>query len=152
MRAMRIAYLARALIAGSLSLAFSGCAQSISDAKNDTSDEKVTTTSSGLKYVDLKEGTGAVAQTGKYVEVNYTGWLKTGKKFDSSYDRKKPYSFKLGAGMVIKGWDEGVVGMKVGGQRKLLIPPELAYGSEGRGMVIPPNAPLVFEVELLKVD
>jgi FKBP-type peptidyl-prolyl cis-trans isomerase len=112
---------------------------------------KVTTTKSGLKYIDEKEGTGAEAKSGNTVDVHYTGWLKDGTKFDSSVDRGKPFSFKLGAGMVIKGWDEGVAGMKVGGKRKLIIPPELGYGARGAGGVIPPNAELTFEVELLGV-
>jgi FKBP-type peptidyl-prolyl cis-trans isomerase FkpA len=113
--------------------------------------KKVVTTKSGLKYEDLTEGTGAEAKKGDTVEVHYTGWLTNGKKFDSSKDRNEPFSFKLGAGMVIKGWDEGVAGMKVGGKRKLMIPPELGYGARGAGNVIPPNAELVFEVELLKI-
>jgi FKBP-type peptidyl-prolyl cis-trans isomerase len=112
---------------------------------------KVVTTDSGLKYEDLKEGTGEAAKKGDTVEVHYTGWLTDGKKFDSSHDRKQPFSFKLGAGRVIKGWDEGVAGMKVGGKRKLTIPPELGYGKRGAGGVIPPDATLIFEVELLKI-
>ena len=113
--------------------------------------KKVVTTKSGLKYEDLKEGTGAEAKKGDTVEVHYTGTLTNGKKFDSSHDRNEPFSFKLGAGMVIKGWDEGVAGMKVGGKRKLMIPPSLGYGARGAGGVIPPNADLIFEVELLKI-
>ena len=114
---------------------------------------KVVTTDSGLKYQDLKEGTGDPAKKGDTVEVHYTGWLKNGTKFDSSLDRKEPFSFKLGAGMVIKGWDEGVAGMKVGGKRKLIIPPNLGYGARGTpDGTIPPNAELTFEVELLKIQ
>src|SRR6516225_7469884 len=118
---------------------------------NKPGDQKVVTTKSGLKYEDLKVGTGDEAKAGDTVEVHYTGWLKDGKKFDSSLDRGKPFSCKLGAGMVIKGWDQGVAGMTVGGKRKLTIPPELGYGARGAGNVIPPNAELVFEVELLKI-
>jgi FKBP-type peptidyl-prolyl cis-trans isomerase len=113
---------------------------------------KVQTTKSGLKYEDLKEGKGAEAKKGDTVTVHYTGWLKDGKKFDSSLDRDRPFTFKLGAGRVIKGWDEGVAGMKAGGKRKLIIPPNLAYGDRGAGKVIPPNAELTFEVELLKIE
>jgi len=108
-------------------------------------------TADGLEYWDLKQGTGAVATAGQNVSVHYTGWLTTGKKFDSSVDRKEPFDFQLGAGMVIKGWDEGVAGMKVGGKRQLHIPPELGYGAAGAGGVIPPNATLIFDVELLGV-
>lgn len=106
---------------------------------------------SGLKHVDLAAGSGDEAGAGKTVEVHYTGWLENGRKFDSSVDRGTPFSFKLGAGQVIRGWDEGVAGMKVGGKRRLTIPPELGYGARGAGGVIPPNAVLIFEVELLKV-
>jgi FKBP-type peptidyl-prolyl cis-trans isomerase FkpA len=120
--------------------------------KDEKKEEKVVTKPSGLQYVDQKEGTGEEAQSGNRVSVHYTGWLKDGKKFDSSKDRNQPFVFQLGAGMVIKGWDEGVAGMKVGGKRKLIIPPELAYGKRGAGGVIPPDATLTFEVELLKVE
>lgn len=122
------------------------------DKKEGKVDEaKVIKTESGLQYVDLKEGTGERARSGDTVEVHYTGWLKDGKKFDSSVDRGRPFSFRLGAGQVIKGWDEGVAGMRVGGKRKLIIPPELGYGKRGAGGVIPPDAELIFEVELLKI-
>lgn len=109
-------------------------------------------TASGLKYVDQSVGSGKVAESGHMVSVHYTGWLTDGKKFDSSRDRDKPFQFPLGMGRVIKGWDEGVAGMKVGGKRKLIIPPELGYGAAGAGGAIPPNATLVFEVELLDVQ
>ncbi|MBV8199983.1 MAG: FKBP-type peptidyl-prolyl cis-trans isomerase [Acidobacteria bacterium] len=108
-------------------------------------------TPSGLKYTDLKVGAGAEAKAGDAVQVHYTGWLVDGTKFDSSRDSNRPFRFKLGAGQVIKGWDEGVAGMKVGGKRKLTIPPELGYGRQGAGSVIPPGATLIFEVELLGV-
>jgi FKBP-type peptidyl-prolyl cis-trans isomerase len=114
-------------------------------------EQAVITTSSGLQYEDLNVGTGPEAHSGQTVQVHYTGWLTDGKKFDSSLDRGSPFSFPLGAGRVIKGWDEGVAGMKVGGKRKLLIPASLGYGARGAGGVIPPNADLVFEVELLAV-
>lgn len=105
-----------------------------------------------LQIEDLKVGDGAEAKHGKEVTVHYTGWLTNGKKFDSSVDRKKPFKFKLGAKQVIKGWDQGVQGMKIGGKRKLTIPPDMGYGAAGAGGgLIPPNATLVFEVELLKV-
>ena len=106
-------------------------------------------TASGLKITELQVGEGAEASSGQTVAVHYRGTLENGKQFDASYDRGTPFTFPLGAGRVIKGWDEGVVGMKVGGKRKLVIPPDLAYGSRGAGGVIPPNATLVFEVELL---
>lgn len=113
------------------------------------------TTASGLQYEDLVTGEGAAAAPGARVNVHYTGWLyddgETGRKFDSSKDRGEPFSFPLGAGYVIKGWDEGVAGMCVGGTRRLIIPPELGYGARGAGGVIPPNATLLFEVELLGV-
>jgi FKBP-type peptidyl-prolyl cis-trans isomerase FkpA len=110
------------------------------------------TTKSGLQYEDSVVGTGAEAVAGKSVEVHYTGTLVDGSKFDSSHDRRRPFSFKLGAGQVIKGWDEGVAGMKVGGKRKLVIPYQLAYGERGSPPVIPAKAQLTFEVELLKVN
>ncbi len=113
------------------------------------------TNPSGLQYEDTVPGTGAEAAAGQHVTVHYTGWLYEngvqGRKFDSSKDRRSPFDFDLGAGMVIRGWDEGVQGMKVGGTRVLIIPPELGYGARGAGGVIPPNATLKFEVELLGV-
>ncbi|MFY9458987.1 FKBP-type peptidyl-prolyl cis-trans isomerase FkpA [Aquabacterium commune] len=115
----------------------------------------VTTTSSGLQFEDTVEGSGDVANAGAHVTVHYTGWLYEngvkGAKFDSSKDRRDPFQFPLGAGHVIRGWDEGVQGMKVGGTRILVIPAELGYGARGAGGVIPPNATLMFEVELLGV-
>ncbi|HEY6346397.1 MAG TPA: FKBP-type peptidyl-prolyl cis-trans isomerase [Bryobacteraceae bacterium] len=112
---------------------------------------KAKSTLSGVEYWDIVVGTGATAVAGKPVKVLYTGWLTDGKKFDSSVDRRQPFGFTLGAGEVIKGWDEGVQGMKVGGKRQLRIPPALGYGSRGAGGVIPPNATLIFDVELLDV-
>ena len=106
---------------------------------------------SELIIEDLTVGNGATASAGQYVSVHYTGWLTSGQKFDSSLDRNDPFEFRLGAGQVIAGWDQGVAGMQVGGKRKLTIPPELGYGSRGAGGVIPPNATLVFEVELLAI-
>jgi peptidylprolyl isomerase len=119
--------------------------------KSDPADKKVITTASGLKYIEEKVGQGKEAKAGDNVAVHYTGTLKDGKKFDSSRDRGQPIEFKLGTGRVIKGWDEGIAGMKVGGKRKLTIPAALGYGSRGAGRDIPPNAELVFEVELLKI-
>jgi FKBP-type peptidyl-prolyl cis-trans isomerase FkpA len=109
------------------------------------------TTASGLQYEDTVAGDGAEAKAGDTVSVHYTGWLDDGTKFDSSKDRQQAFEFSLGAGMVIKGWDEGVAGMKVGGTRKLTIPPELGYGERGAGNVIPPYSTLIFEVELLAI-
>jgi len=120
-------------------------------ASNTMSDAKEVTTPSGLKYTELHEGTGATPKTGQTVVVHYTGTLEDGTKFDSSRDRNQPFSFKLGTGQVIKGWDEGLSTMKVGGRRKLIIPPELGYGARGAGGVIPPNATLIFDVELLRI-
>jgi peptidylprolyl isomerase len=114
--------------------------------------EKVMSTPSGLKYVDVVVGKGASPTTGKKVTVHYTGTLADGTKFDSSVDRGQPFEFIIGVGQVIKGWDEGVATMKVGGKRKLIIPPALGYGERGAGNVIPPNAELHFDVELLKVE
>ena len=111
-----------------------------------------TKTPSGLEYWDIKVGTGPTAAAGQKVRVHYTGWLTSGKKFDSSVDAGKPFGFTLGAGEVIKGWDEGVAGMRVGGKRQLRIPPQLAYGERGYPGAIPPNSTLIFDVELLGVQ
>jgi FKBP-type peptidyl-prolyl cis-trans isomerase len=113
--------------------------------------EENSTMPEGLKCVDLAVGSGAEAKPGMMVSVHYTGWLTNGTKFDSSVDRGQPFEFTLGAGQVIRGWDQGVAGMKIGGKRKLTIPPDLGYGARGAGNVIPPNATLVFDVELLGV-
>jgi peptidylprolyl isomerase len=113
--------------------------------------EKIHTTPSGLQYIDLVEGTGPTPTRGQRVSVHYTGWLKDGKKFDSSVDRGKPIQFTLGTGQVIKGWDEGLATMKVGGKRRLTIPPEIGYGDRDVGP-IPANSVLIFEVELLAVQ
>ena len=118
---------------------------------SETMTGSVFVTPSGLKYEDVKPGTGALTKKGDTLVVHYTGWLVDGKKFDSSVDRGLPFEFKLGAGSVIKGWEEGFAGMRVGGKRKLTIPPELGYGARGAGDAIPPNAVMIFEVELLRV-
>jgi peptidylprolyl isomerase len=117
-----------------------------------TKGNKMITTDSGLTYVDVVVGNGAAPVAGKQVKVHYTGTLENGTKFDSSVDRKQPFSFIIGVGQVIKGWDEGVMSMKVGGKRKLVIPANLGYGARGAGGVIPPNATLLFDVELLEVQ
>jgi FKBP-type peptidyl-prolyl cis-trans isomerase len=109
-------------------------------------------TESGLRYEVLKEGTGAVVRPGQTAVVHYTGWLPGGTKFDSSRDRGEPFGFPVGAGQVIQGWDEGVAGMAIGEERKLVIPPALGYGPAGAGDVIPPNSTLVFDVELLEIE
>lgn len=121
------------------------------EATTPMTEENLVTTDSGLQYVDIVEGTGAMPQPGQRVTVHYTGTLEDGTKFDSSRDRGRPFGFQIGVGQVIKGWDEGVGTMRVGGQRKLIIPPELGYGSRGAGGVIPPNATLLFDVELLRI-
>ncbi len=108
-------------------------------------------TPSGLQYIDMVEGTGESPASGKNVTVHYTGYLLDGKKFDSSVDRGKPFTFVIGYGQVIKGWDEGVATMKIGGKRKLIIPSTLGYGARGAGAVIPPNAELIFDVELIAI-
>lgn len=122
----------------------------------ETNEASISKTASGLRYVDTVVGTGAEAKAGNSVSVHYTGWLDNhgehGAKFDSSVDRGSPFSFPLGAGRVIKGWDEGVAGMKVGGKRTLMIPAQLAYGVRGAPPAIPPNADLIFDVELLKIQ
>lgn len=112
---------------------------------------EATVTESGLQIIDIEVGSGEEAQAGQTVSVHYTGWLADGTKFDSSVDRGQPFSFPLGGGQVIAGWDEGVAGMKVGGTRRLIIPPDLAYGAQGRPPVIPANAELTFDVELLDI-
>jgi peptidylprolyl isomerase len=124
--------------------------------RSNAADNQVTEMPDGLKYTDTKIGDGATAKAGNNVTVNYTGWLNEngakGKKFDSSLDRNQPFQFTLGAHQVIAGWDEGVAGMKVGGKRTLIIPPELGYGARGAGGAIPPNATLIFDVDLLQVQ
>jgi FKBP-type peptidyl-prolyl cis-trans isomerase len=134
-----------------LSLSSGSIAADNQEIKKETKNmaEQTVTTESGLTYLDMTVGTGRLAELGDTASVHYTGWLADGKKFDSSIDRKEPFSFRLGAGQVIKGWDEGVMGMKIGGKRKLTIPPQLGYGERVAGGVIPPNATLTFDVELL---
>ena len=127
-----------------------GSAADLLGGEMEASKERMTP--SGLKITDLVEGTGAEAQSGNTVSVNYRGTLTNGQEFDSSYRRNQAFTFPLGGGRVIRGWDEGVVGMKEGGKRRLVIPPDLAYGSRGAGGVIGPNETLIFEIELVKVQ
>ena len=147
----RIHRLLPAAIAAALALA-PAFAQ---EQKSEKSETKMNSSPSGLQWSDTKEGTGPSPKTGQIVVVDYTGWLwengQKGKKFDSSVDRGKPFEFPIGQGRVIKGWDEGVSTMKVGGKRTLVIPPQLGYGSRGAGTVIPPNATLMFDVELIAI-
>jgi peptidylprolyl isomerase len=143
------------MIALTAALALGGAFLPSNHAIAQTQGSTMTTTSSGLQFEDTVVGTGATPQTGQTCVMHYTGWLyqdgKKGAKFDSSLDRGKPFEFPLGMGRVIKGWDEGVASMKIGGKRTLIIPPALGYGARGAGGVIPPNATLVFDVELLGV-
>ncbi|CAG0906418.1 unnamed protein product [Darwinula stevensoni] len=122
-----------------------------SGAPNEVAETDFTTTASGLKYADLELGNGKIVTANSKVDVHYTGWLQDGTRFDSSYDRGQPFTLVVDAGQVIKGWDEGLQGMKVGGVRQLIIPAELGYGTRGAGGVIPPNATLIFEVEIVAV-
>jgi peptidylprolyl isomerase len=137
------------LALGAICVGISGCAD---DDESDAKELNVYTPKGQvvMRYVDLVEGKGATVKRGDELEVHYTGWLTSGKKFDSSLDRGKPFALVIGAGQVIKGWDEGIVSMKVGGKRKLFIPGDLAYGGKGSPPTIPPNAKLIFEVEVLK--
>jgi len=152
-RLMKLTFISLVVLLIGLGVAY-GCGGN-SDKPSGAGPTKVsgqpTTTTDGLQYWDIAVGSGATAAAGNSVKVHYTGWLTTGEKFDSSRDRNEPFSFPLGAGQVIKGWDEGVAGMKVGGRRQLRIPPELGYRASGAGGVIPPNATLIFDVELLDV-
>ena len=148
--AMAVALLFSPVVSAGLRAADPAAGQAAKDDKKE--EKKMTKTESGLQYRDVKEGTGEKIKKGQTAVVHYTGWLwiddAKGKKFDSSKDRGQPFDFGLGNGEVIKGWDEGVEGMKVGGTRELIIPPDLGYGARGAGGVIPPNATLFFEVEL----
>jgi peptidylprolyl isomerase len=157
MKQRTILFLATALLAAfGVGAALAGEPAPTPNAPEKKGESKMSRTPSGLQYEDIKEGTGASPRNGQIAVVHYTGWLwvngEKGKKFDSSVDRGTPFSFPVGQGRVIKGWDEGVATMKVGGKRMLLIPPQLAYGSRGAGGgLIPPNATLLFEVELIEI-
>jgi peptidylprolyl isomerase len=139
------------LIVSAVILTLAGCGGKQETEKADQMINKEITTESGLKYVDHVIGTGATPQAGQTIAVHYTGTLTDGTKFDSSVDRGQPFVFQIGMGKVIKGWDEGILSMRAGGKRTLTIPPELGYRAQGAGNVIPPNATLIFEVELLEV-
>ena len=147
---------ALAIILGLAAFAVAQSTTQKSKAPDTSAPTKVTgdgvKTPSGLQYWDIRVGNGETAKEGSHVRVHYTGWLTTGKKFDSSVDAGKPYDFTIGNGEVIKGWEEGVAGMKVGGKRQLRIPPDLAYGAKGYAGVIPPNATLIFDIQLLAVQ
>lgn len=140
------------LVAGCMMTALIALPVQAAETRKPTMTQAMTTTASGLTYVDMVVGTGASPVRGKQVKVHYTGTLENGTTFDSSVDRRQPFSFMIGVGQVIKGWDEGVMGMKVGGKRKLVIPANLGYGARGAGGVIPPHATLLFDVELLDVQ
>jgi len=148
----------KAIVVLLLTLSIALFAQTKKTAKSDKKADgptavtgKPTTTASGLEYWETKKGSGKLAEKGKKVSVHYIGWLTDGKEFDSSRDAGEPIQFQLGVGEVIKGWDEGIAGMKVGGKRQLRIPPALGYGARGAGSAIPPNATLIFDVELMGV-
>ncbi len=137
-----------------LTVGFSTCStptEGPTDAPAKVSEADYVSTESGLKYYDFKKGSGSTPNTGQTVVVHYSGWLTDGKMFDSSVVKKKPFSFVLGTGGVISGWDEGVASMSVGGKRQLVLPPDLAYGEQGAGNVIPAGATLIFEIELLSI-
>ena len=153
MQALRILFLIPIILIQFIT----GCSQEeqmnvATEKPHDIAEDQYVQSSTGLKYSDMKTGSGNAAKAGDFVTVHYTGWLTDGTRFDSSVLRQKPFSFALGQGRVIAGWDEGVAGMKIGGMRQLVIPSDLGYGDRGAGGVIPPNATLIFEVELLEIS